>query len=558
MITVHLIVTPYAPRDCYRTSMRLLLAVMFATSLAAQSRESIEVRVMELEVSVLDRAGHAVEGLTRDDFEVRFGRRPTPITNFFAVRNGTVVEERGTSRADERSIARQTSIPTTLAIFIDETHLRQGSRKRALEALQRYVKANVGPMVMATLIRYNKQVDVRTRPTDRPGYIVAELEKMESETFMGHELDREREMMIGEIDDILFSDAKNNTGGTGETAGESPDTIFYRLLKYAERRTGEVDRTLAALEKTIDLISGFGGRRVLLYVSDGLPQSPGADLFEYWDDAYRRSPNQLWRNDAAKLSSAQGMRFDRTAQFSRVAASAQRARVAMYSFDAAGVRGYEGRSAEFTQTKANINTTMLHANLRGGLQLIADETGGRYVANENNVDKVLSAMSEQFTTYYSIGVKPGGGDIRVTVKNRPELRVVAARRSPPRTRVDEVAQSVRTRLYTRVSENPLQAKLAVGTPALVDGQCVVPVRLDVAQPAQMTPEAIEVHFAMLNERNEESELRRVSIPFESGRAAHQMTLRVQPRKHVISIAVANPLSGEASYLQGEIDGRLCR
>src|SRR5688572_4562873 len=142
----------------------LVASLLLAGSLSAQTRESIEVRVTELEVTVLDRSGHPVEGLTRDDFEVRIGKRAVPITNFFAVRNGAIVDEARASAPGE-AVTPQTSIPTTLVIFIDETTLRHGSRHRAIEALKRYVSANVGPMTTATLIRYNSiSTSARGRP----------------------------------------------------------------------------------------------------------------------------------------------------------------------------------------------------------------------------------------------------------------------------------------------------------------------------------------------------------------------------------------------------------
>lgn len=538
--------------------MRLIAPILlFVTASAfAQSRESIDVRVTEIEVTVLDRAGRAVEGLGRNDFDVRFGGRTAELTNFFEVRRGVLVDE---SRPSHK-IAAQTSIPTSLVIYIDELNLRQGSRKRAFEALQKYVRANVGPLTTATLVRYAKHLDVRTRPTDKPGYILAELEKLEAEPFLGNDNDRERQKIMEEVDDILFS-----TGlGGGNFKGESAEAIFFRLEQYVERRTAEVDQSLRALENAIQLASAFDGRKVLLYVSEGLPQLPGAELIDYWESAARKAPNYNWKTEGLKLGTARMMRFDRTAQFKRLAQTAQRAGVAIYSFDAAGIRGYEGRTMEFGKMEGTINSILAQSNLRGGMQLVADETGGRYIANENNIELALEKMSEQFTTYYSLGVRPpkrSSAAIEVKVKGRPELRVYAARRRTPLTREEELEQNVRARLYTRTSTNPLNAALDVSKPAVVAGQCIVNVRLLAMPPKvgpELTPEQMEVHFVLLNERNDESELRRVAVPIQEGRIAHSMTLRVQPRPHVISVAVANPLSGETSYLQGDVDGAACR
>ena len=536
--------------------MRLALVLLLTTSLLAQSRESIEVRVTEIEVSVLDRSGKAVEGLGRDDFEVKFGRRVTPLSNFFEVRRGVVVDETAAAPRPTK-IAAETAIPTSLVIFIDELHLRQASRKRAFDALERYVRANVGPLTAVTLIRYHKHLDVRTRPTDKPGYVLAELKKLEEEPFLGHEHDRERQKLIEEIDDILYG-----TGlGAGNFKGESAEAIFFRVEMYAERLTTLADESLKAMENAIELAAAFDGRKVLLYVSEGLPQQPGAELIDYWESAARNAPNYNWKTEGLNLGSARIMRFDRTAQFRRVAQAAQRAGVAIYSFDAAGVRGYEGRTMEFAPTKGTINTMLMQSNLRGGLQYVADQTGGRYVTNENNVDLALTKMSEQFSSYYSLGVRSGRGDLEVKVKNRPDLRVYATRRQAPLTREDEIEQNVRARLYTRASANPLEVRVQVSKPSNVAGQCVAAVRIEATPPKltpELTPEVAELHFVLLNERNDESELRRVLLPLEGGRITHNMTLRIQPRPHVLSLAVSNPLSGETSYLQGDLDGSNCR
>lgn len=529
-----------------------MLPLILAVSLLAQTREAIEVRVTELEVAVLDRAGRVVEGLRAEDFDVRVGKRRAPVTNFFAVRNGAILEEDRAAQPAVR-VAAETSIPTSLVIFVDETRLRAGSRKRTLEALQRYVAANVGPTTTATLVRYHKHLDVRTRPTEKPGYILTELEQLAREPFLGDDTQREREALIEQIDEILFG-----SGRAGDIAGESPDTIWYRIEKHAEQRTAEVDRTLEALEGAIELASAFSGRKALLYVSEGLPQQPAIELFEYFDAALRKAPNQLWRLEAARNDSARAMRFDRSAQFRRVAEAAQRGRVAIYSFDAGGVRGFEGTGAEMASTQGRINTTLMHSNLRGGLQFLADETGGRYIAYENNVDKVLAQMSAQFSSYYSIGIRPARGDIRVAVKNRPELRVVTSRRRPPRTREETLEQSVRARLYTRDTENPLGARVDLGEPAVVGGECMVTLWVGVEQPKLVAAEALDLHFVMLNERNDESVVQRAVLPFQSGRVSHSMRLRIQPQRHVLSVAVSNAASGETSYVQREVDGSGCR
>jgi VWFA-related protein len=532
----------------------LVVAVLFliAVPLAAQVRERVDVQILEIDATVIDRNGKVIEGLTRDDFEVFIGKRATPVTNFFAVEGGKILSgDDVTTSTKVAKLPIQTSFPTSLVIFIDEMHLSQHSHTRTIDALKRYVAANVGSNTTAMLVRYNGDLSVLVRPTERPGYILGALDKLAVSPSADSDR-RERRAMIDRIEEVFFPQSKHE---------DETDIGFRELEDYAQRRVAEVDRTIDALQQAVNLTSIFTGRKVLLYVSDGLPQQPAIEMFDFWDRTARLSLHgQTPGFEVQHLNSGQAARFDRTEKFRQMIDAAQHAGVAIYSFDAGGVRGYEGTSVESATTHARLDTMLFQSNQRGGLQYAADETGGKYIANENNVDKLLGEISAQFTTFYSIGVSAAAGDIRVRVKNHPEYRVLTARRRPPRTRDEELEQDVRRRLYTRGGDNPIDAKVNIGRPADIAGQCVMPLRIDVPQPKlapELTPQAVDVRIVLLNDRNDESALQRVSMPFVSGQVAQSMQLRVRPVHHVLSLAITNPVSGESSFFQAEVDGTAC-
>ena len=85
-----------------------LTAVCFAVSLPAQDAEpgpesifqdTIGVEIVNIDVVVTDKKGHAVEGLTRDDFELRVDGEKVPIANFYAVVANTATPNAGRVRA---------------------------------------------------------------------------------------------------------------------------------------------------------------------------------------------------------------------------------------------------------------------------------------------------------------------------------------------------------------------------------------------------------------------------------------------------------------------------
>ena len=60
----------------------LAFAVLLAAAAAAQVRESITVSYVEVPVTVVDRSGNAVRGLTKANFEIVDDGKPRPIAGF--------------------------------------------------------------------------------------------------------------------------------------------------------------------------------------------------------------------------------------------------------------------------------------------------------------------------------------------------------------------------------------------------------------------------------------------------------------------------------------------
>src|SRR5688500_6271791 len=115
--------------------MRLLLVtLLLAVPVHAQVRETLEVNVLELDVAVVDRDGKPVEGLTQADFDVQIAGKPTAVTNFFAVKRGAILDAPGETPRVE-AVAPETTIPTTVVLFVDDQHLGIRSKLRAIEAL---------------------------------------------------------------------------------------------------------------------------------------------------------------------------------------------------------------------------------------------------------------------------------------------------------------------------------------------------------------------------------------------------------------------------------------
>src|ERR1051326_8327994 len=121
--------------------MRKVFLVLMAVPLAvfAQSvgplpplTEQVEVHVVNVDVSVTDKNGNPVSGLTKNDFEIfEDGKRET-VTNFAAVNTVAPVAAANAHRS-------RTDVTRRILLVIDNNFLDKIDRDRALSVLQKYL-----------------------------------------------------------------------------------------------------------------------------------------------------------------------------------------------------------------------------------------------------------------------------------------------------------------------------------------------------------------------------------------------------------------------------------
>ncbi|MFP5246303.1 MAG: VWA domain-containing protein, partial [Thermoanaerobaculia bacterium] len=219
-----------------------MFALLLAANAAAQFRETIEVRVLEIEATVLDRQGHPVEGLTREDFAVEIDGKPAEITSFYPVK-------RGATGSQPVSGAPVVAMPTRLVIIIDDLHLHPASKQHALVGLREYIERSMDPWTTAMIVTWNgNTLSARAKPTTKRETLLAALDQIAQELPRGMEADADRSSMIRMC---------------------QADSVACRmqLPHFGESRASDTDRTVRALQEVIASAGGMEGRKVVLYVS---------------------------------------------------------------------------------------------------------------------------------------------------------------------------------------------------------------------------------------------------------------------------------------------------
>lgn len=544
----------------------VLAVTLMATGLFAQ--EAIEVHVLELEAVVLDRNGKPIDDLTRDDFEVLLDGKPAEVTNFYAVRRGEVVDEKREREFADTAGTRYepASAKSRLIVIFDEMHLAPAGRTRAVAALRKYLSTSLTPGMSATILRYDGMISVAAKTTSDREELLRGLEQLEKSTATDALRNRtERERLMRTIDEIAAG------GGRQDLNRVTRAEMALRDVElYAVRQAAVSERTLAAVSDLLAMAAGLEGRKVVLYVSEGIPMQPGIELFDYATDLFLRTGIGGTGLGLDKLQGGRGAetRREHTRDFDALVQRAQRSGVSFSALDPGGIRGLEGTGPEVRESLGRINTMLMRENESAGLRLVAAETGGRFITNENDLDRAIAVLTGDVSTYYSLGVHPPekrkkGMDVSIRVRGRDDVRVLTSRNRAITSRGEAVSSSVRARLYSREQDNVLKARAFLGS-AWPDGKrCVAPVQV-VVPAASLTvidgKAELELYAIALDERQNESPVRSLkrTVTVKAGEnVTDSITFGFQPRRYLVSLAIVDALSGETSYLLTDVDAKVC-
>jgi VWFA-related protein len=534
------------------------MLLLLALPASAQVAESVDVHILEIEAVVLDRAGKPVRGLARGDFEVKIDGKPVDVTNFFAVNRGQIDDSRDAAQPAAEQLAPQ-PIPARIVVVIDDLHLRQFTRNRALKALKSYVETSMPESTSVTIVRWNLTMRTTLKATTDRGTLLGALSDIEREPAAMPRADMERRSLLKEIDDVILLPMK---------AGQDSRASFAinAAVSYANARTSEAQATLGGLTELISMMSGLEGRKTILYVSEAMPQQPGAEMLDYVRHVLGRNTIGNFHLDKHFGGKAgDSLRFDMSGEFRRVASLAQSAGVVFSALDPGGVRGDQSTSFEAASSLGRIDPTFVRGNESAGARFIANETGGRFIENENDLDHAIALLTDDVSTYYSLGVRPPAGrahNVSVRVRGRDDVRVLTPRRREAKTPEEALAHTVRTRLYSREETNPLDVKVAVGLPWPKGDRCVSSVKLTIPA-AKLTPlpdREVSVHAIVVDDRGMESNVRSSSHTVAPGTveaASIGLDFGFMPRQYVLSMAVVEKTTNVTSYLQTEIDASIC-
>ena len=498
--------------------------------------------------------------------------------------------------------------PLHLVVYVDNVNIEPAHRARALGQIRDHLSRELSPGSRAMVVTYDiGGLHVRQPFTSDRAVLARALDEAALLATRSGESERARRMAL----DAMYSiqaEAISLYDQSTKRAQEDQDPtpldvpcslrIAEPVKGYAESTRAEVLRTIASLKLFVNSLSGLPGRKVLLHVSDGIPVTPGEELFQVLaelcggggassglsisqtdDDAAQPMDARSFgaRAYQAGQAMADAQRYSTATEWTELTAHANANRVTLYTFQASGLETSRAASAEQAgggreQVLRLGNVLSIEAdNRRDSLNVLASDTGGRAVFNANDLTPELDRIQEELSTYYSLGFAPrrsGDGrehriEVRVKRKGLQVRHPLSYRDKPVMERaVDRTLAA----LFFGSEDNPLDVSLEIGeiTPG-AQGSYTVPVRLRIPIHKlffHQTEEAYEGKLRLLvatqSGAGETSKVRQVQVPVNVPKDkaliafgqfyVYELALTLGPGEQRVAVAVRDEGTAQTSFL----------
>ena len=398
----------------------------------------IETELVQSAVVVVDKGGKFVEGLRREQFEMRIDGRPQPISFFEQVEAGTprerqqLADARGEAKAAVESASSERG--QTVFLFVDDMRLDAAAYVCVRRSLLHYIDKVMGDNDRAAIASTSGQIGFLQQLTDDKAVLREAVARLNFRP-AGADTGRPPISVYQAFAVQEYGDPDVTRRLVEETMREhhTDDDPLLRIVGAREaesdvnartraivEREGSINRaTFSTLESLLRGAAQLHGRKLVFFFTGGL---------------------MLRTKDP-----------DDTERLSRVVDAAARSDAVVYTVDARGLATdpqlSASRSGSFDLYGQGTRSSMSMGEIPASQQALlalAGDTGGRAVLNTNALDAGIARALEDESRYYLLAWRPEvdanrGGKFRrieVSVAGRPDLTVRLHRGyySPPTQR----------------------------------------------------------------------------------------------------------------------------
>jgi VWFA-related protein len=393
----------------------------------------VNVNLVQVDATVTNSKDEPVTDLTAGDFVILQDGRPQEITNFAYVRRDSAgpvapeVKPAVESKSDAKLPPpppvplKREKVHRTIALVVDDLGISMVTMTQVRQALKKWIDQEMRQNDLVTLVLTGRGEGVLQQFTNDKRVLYAAL---------GHvQYNAASRVGTTPFERVDGREQMSGSAGNGQQAQQQPQqpeqkggrdpSGFAKANPKEERDLLYTLFTMGSIEEVIKGLKDLPGRKDLIFVSESMKV-----MFED-----NKTPSQ-------------GRELVLKERLQRLVDNANKAAVVIHSIDPRGVL-YTGMSAEDNvATQSDDDVADIYAqrsaqliNTQDGMVKIAQQTGGLFIQNHNDIDRAVAKAVDDGEGYYLIGYQPNEAtisemktgkskfhDIRVSVK-RPGSRV---------------------------------------------------------------------------------------------------------------------------------------
>lgn len=505
--------------------------------------EEVQVRVMDLDVSVNEKSGRPVTDLRREDFTVRVDGKPVPIDYFARVDEGTIhAPDLATASPDQvLEIYRRGAdafVPRHFLLYVDLGHLAPGGRKRALESLRDLV-TRMGPDDRGRVVMFDRRSKELTEWTSSKEELFAALSRVEKAGVGMSRLLTEQQT-LREID------------STGRRSSRE-----FIARQYAEQERAEVRDLLADLDSELATLAPLVGKKAFIFLSGGFEFQPGYAMASY----------ALGRSNFLTLETR-----NFSQELDQIVRRANAAEITFYTVDARGLEAEGVSASNDDPLLARPGVSFIaREDSQQGLVTLARETGGLALLNSNDFGKGLARVYQDTSVYYSIGVtlsKLPAGYQKVSVEvDRPGAVVRTRRGYAARTDAERSRDRVQATLKTNLTYTGVPLTLKAAAPTKKGSRYSLPIQVTMpASALTFVPDgsarraSAEVYIGAIDDAGRMSDIAREETTFTLSEGqdptatpvVYSATLQTRKGNHRIVVNIRDKATGKMGTAKADI------
>jgi VWFA-related protein len=437
--------------------------------------EKITVNVVNVDVAVMDRRGHPVHGLDRQDFDIIEDDQPQEVSNFFVVDDAAPRLE--VRRDDPAAAPDEERFRRKVLVLVDNLNTSSRSRNEALGRLEVFINSHFDDgrydwsvatvdsrvhLLMTMTSDKNKLHEILSEISHSASHPELRRSNTRDETVVG----RHMELKKGadpDNPDLARTDAgmvRTIQGFTEQAENFDDEMHLNEEMMIAQTSVEAIGQAAQAFGST-------EGRKMILLVTGNLPLASVSPA-----GMVGRNMNGNHLTDVTRNNSALATMRDVLVR------EANASNTSFYILSAEGLEVQEQR----TVNKATWDrpTSGSDAIDRSAMFWLANETGGAFLAG-NRFDDSFADFDRRAANYYALGfMNHHGADnhyhhLTVRVKGHPEYKLQYRDGYAGASTDVQLQRSLRTTLGVSMQPNTLPVTLIVDPPQYRGLTAIVPI-----------------------------------------------------------------------------------